>query len=137
MFRNLYLSRSDKMYREAIFNLAILKYCLDIKGKEKGLVLMNALNKELELYQYTMHEDIRPQLLHLVKLGWLELTEDEGYVNITELGIKKLQSRELQNEIANLNIGIQNIHLQRLILCIGVVSIIIQIIGLLYNIVLG
>lgn len=137
MFRNLYLSRSERMYREAIFNLATLKYCLDIKGQGEGLVLRNALHKELELYQYDMRNDIIPQLEYLVKLGWLELSEDESYVNITELGIKKLQSRELQNEIASLNIGIQNIHLQRLILCIGVVSIIIQIIGLLYNIVLG
>lgn len=130
MFKNLYLRRSQRMYREAIFNLATLKYCLNIKGKEKGLIVINALHKELELYQYTMHEDIKPQLLYMVKLGWLELTDDEGYVNITELGIKKLQSEELQNEIANLNIGIQNIYLQRLVLLIGAISIIIQMIGL-------
>lgn len=52
MFKNVYLNRSQKMYREAIFNLAVLKHCLKIKGKKEGLVLKNALNKELELYNY-------------------------------------------------------------------------------------
>jgi hypothetical protein len=120
------------MYREAIFNLAVLKHCLKIKGKEEGLVLKNALNKELELYNYDMIEDIVPQLDYLVKLGWLELTDDKGYVNITEQGIKKLQSGELQNEIASLNIGIQNIYLQRFVLAVGFISILIQVLGLLF-----
>lgn len=73
-----------------------------------------------------------PQLDYLVKLGWLELTVDKGYVNITEQGIKKLQSGELQNEIASLNIGIQNIYLQRLVLAVGFISILIQVLGLLF-----
>ena len=120
------------MYREAIFNLAVLKHCLKIKGKKEGLVLKNALNKELELYNYDMIEDIVPQLDYLVKLGWLELTDDKGYVNITEQGIKKLQSGELQNEIASLNIGIQNIYLQRLVLAVAFISILIQVLGLLF-----
>ena len=132
MFKNIYLNRSQKMYREAIFNLAVLKHCLKIKGKEEGLVLKNALNKELELYNYDMIEDIVPQLDYLVKLGWLELTDDKGYVNITEQGIKKLQSGELQNEIASLNIGIQNIYLQRFVLAVGFISILIQVLGLLF-----
>lgn len=132
MFKNIYLNRSQKMYREAIFNFAVLKHCLKIKGKEEGLVLKNALNKELELYNYDMIEDIVPQLDYLVKLGWLELTVDKGYVNITEQGIKKLQSGELQNEIASLNIGIQNIYLQRLVLAVGFISILIQVLGLLF-----
>lgn len=125
------LKRTKRLYKESVYTYAVLEEALRIKGESKGIRVIDTVIKDLDLVKnYTM-KDIKKFLLYLIKLGYLEATDDEGYVNITELGIKKLQSRELQIEIANLNIGIQNIYIQILLFLIGGASIILQIVEIL------
>ena len=115
------------MYKEAIFKLAILNYCLEIKGKGNGLIIMEALKNEIQdLYNYTMPNNIKPLINQLVNLGLLEVSK-EGYINISDLGIENLRSNVYRNEIATLNLGLQNIIIQYILLLLGVFSIIVAV----------
>ena len=115
------------MYKEAIFKLAILNYCLEIKGKGNGLIIIEALKNEIQdLYNYTMPNNIKPLINQLVNLGLLEVSK-EGYVNISDLGIENLRSNAYRNEIATLNLGLQNIIIQYILLLLGVFSIIVAV----------
>ncbi len=119
--------RTRKMYKEAIFKLAILNYCLEIKGKGNGLIIIEALKNEIQdLYNYTMPNNIKPLINQLVNLGLLEVSK-EGYVNISDLGIENLRSNAYRNEIATLNLGLQNIIIQYILLLLGVFSIIVAV----------
>ena len=119
--------RTRKMYKEAIFKLAILNYCLEIKGKGNGLIIIEALKNEIQdLYNYTMPNNIKPLINQLVNLGLLEVSK-EGYVNIIDLGIENLRSNAYRNEIATLNLGLQNIIIQYILLLLGVFSIIVAV----------
>jgi hypothetical protein len=119
--------RTRKMYKEAIFKLAILNYCLEIKGKGNGLIIMEALKNEIQdLYNYTMPNNIKPLINQLVNLGLLEVSK-EGYINISDLGIENLRSNVYRNEIATLNLGLQNIIIQYVLLLLGVFSIIVAV----------
>ena len=119
--------RTRKMYKEAIFKLAILNYCLEIKGKGNGLIIIEALKNEIQdLYNYTMPNNIKPLINQLVNLGLLEVSK-EGYINISDLGIENLRSNVYRNEIASLNLGLQNIIIQYVLLLLGVFSIIVAV----------
>ena len=119
--------RTRKMYKEAIFKLAILNYCLEIKGNGNGLIIIEALKNEIQdLYNYTMPNNIKPLINQLVNLGLLEVSK-EGYVNISDLGIENLRSNAYRNEIATLNLGLQNIIIQYILLLLGVFSIIVAV----------
>lgn len=122
-------SRTRKMYKETIFKLAILNYCLEIKGKEKGLTIMEALKSEVkDLYNFTMPNNIEPIIKQLINLGLLEVSK-EGFVNISDLGIENLRNNVYRNEIATLNLGLQNIIIQYILGLIGVLSFLLTFFG--------
>ncbi len=119
--------RTRRMYKEAILKLAILNYCLEIKGKEKGLIVFRALKNEVkDLYDFTMPHDIGPLINYLVNIGLLEISK-EGYVNISNMGIDSLRSNNFRNEIATLNLGLQNIIIQYILVILGFLSVLLSI----------
>ncbi len=136
MFRDSYLKRSRRLYHEAIFNLAFLRFLLLLRDVETELddeSKLELLKGEFDILDglppvdFKMPEGLKlnRNILRIEQLNWANY-ENNG-IRITDEGVTKLQSGELQREIAALNIGIQNIYLQRLVMMIGLLAIVVQI----------
>lgn len=119
MFRSNDLKRSRSLYINAVFTYAILREFLLIKELKSKLALMNAIKNDINLLYKLKISGVNKKLKFLVDIGYLIENTNPRFISTSDLGLKKSQANELQNEIAKLSIDIQNNYLQRWIFGIG------------------
>ena len=124
LFNTQSYNRINGIYKESLVNLFILEYCLTNKEGLSQYIIAKNLKEihDLELV------DLDLIIKRMAEIGYIE---KDGVIRISALGKEKLSSGQIKTEVAQLNMGIQNIHLQTLLGIIAIVAILVQIIELI------
>lgn len=116
--------RLNGIYQETLVNLFILEYCLT---NEVGLSQYD-IAKNLKEIHSLEPVDLDLIIKRMAEIGYIE---KDGIIRISSLGKEKLSSGQIKTEVAQLNMGIQNIHLQAVLGVIAFFAIVVQIIELI------
>ena len=119
LFNTQSYNRINGIYKESLVNLFILEYCLT---NEEGLS-QYIIAKNLKEIHSLEPVDLDLIIKRMAEIGYIE---KDGIIRISALGKEKLSSGQIKTEVAQLNMGIQNIHIQWILIVLGILGVLLQ-----------